>query len=563
MRSKPKYTYKDAENFVFQIYKGRYKPVNFEKDYYSMYSPISLMCDEHGTFKTNLNRIRFQKSICPKCANINRNKHMRKAQGQDDVDLKRFLKDSKKSHGSFYDYSKIKVVNGWFDKLEIVCPKHGLFVQQSGLHMRGRGCTACGYEKNGNNSAKPKEKALAEFTKRFSNITFPYFDTEYTRANKGEITAICKYHGEKKFKTAYLSNKKTEQPCNECSIENGKWKLKPDEVRKIINQIYKGLYEAPYIEQEYKGSKSYITLVCKEHGEFKLIYNDIVSAHSGCPKCRMTNIEQKIKNFLEQNNIDYLFSKTIDTSRVTYDFIIGKLIIEANGLYHHSAENRTRSFHKQKRIRAEKLGYTVINLWGDEIQSNTEMIFDYLKVKLGLVSTRYYARKCQVKEIDKIIANEFVNQNHLMRSKLHSSINIGIYSGDKLIGVFQARKKNEKGRKLIDLYRVCFLRNSLVIGGFEKMLKKLLSITEHDILSYVDRDKFTGSSYLKAGFEYQSTNLIMWYAKGNCRYQRQAFTKQKLLKMTPNGGKTERELAEFNKLNTIYNSGNDRLIYKR
>ena len=53
-----------------------------------------------------------------------------------------FINKSKKIHGNRYDYSKVNYINSSF-KVTIGCRKHGYFDQDPSEHLRARGCLLC------------------------------------------------------------------------------------------------------------------------------------------------------------------------------------------------------------------------------------------------------------------------------------------------------------------------------------------------------------------------------------------------------------------------------------
>jgi len=60
-----------------------------------------------------------------------------------------FLKDARNKHGNKYDYSKVVYINA-HTKVEIICPKHGSFFQIPNSHIR-YDCIKCGHDKNRKN----------------------------------------------------------------------------------------------------------------------------------------------------------------------------------------------------------------------------------------------------------------------------------------------------------------------------------------------------------------------------------------------------------------------------
>lgn len=60
-----------------------------------------------------------------------------------------FINRAKEIHGDKYDYSNVVYVDNK-TKVEILCPIHGLWLQTPDVHMHGRGCPQCYYDKKRN-----------------------------------------------------------------------------------------------------------------------------------------------------------------------------------------------------------------------------------------------------------------------------------------------------------------------------------------------------------------------------------------------------------------------------
>jgi len=55
----------------------------------------------------------------------------------------KFIKEAKKIHGDFYDYSRVNYIKQE-KKVEIMCPKHGSFFQTPRMHIHAsQGCPKC------------------------------------------------------------------------------------------------------------------------------------------------------------------------------------------------------------------------------------------------------------------------------------------------------------------------------------------------------------------------------------------------------------------------------------
>ena len=145
---------------------------------------ITIICPEHGEFEQapfqhfNLNR------DCPKCSKIAGGKARAKSNEE-------FIKQANTVHNNKYDYSKVKYQSNHI-KVDIICPKHGLFSQTPADHLSGHSCKKCGSENSGG------KLTLEEFVTK-ANIVhkdkYIYTNTIYTKsANK--LIIECPYHGE-------------------------------------------------------------------------------------------------------------------------------------------------------------------------------------------------------------------------------------------------------------------------------------------------------------------------------------------------------------------------------
>lgn len=56
--------------------------------------------------------------------------------------LEKFLEKAKLVHGDKYDYSLVNF-NKIHDKIDIICPIHGVFKQSAFKHIAGQGCVKC------------------------------------------------------------------------------------------------------------------------------------------------------------------------------------------------------------------------------------------------------------------------------------------------------------------------------------------------------------------------------------------------------------------------------------
>lgn len=114
-----------------KLYKNKY---SYELYSYKGINKIAtLVCKKHGEFKKSTKSL-LKGVGCPKCHNY---------LTPNDILINKF----KRKHGSFYDYSKVDYVK-YKEKIEIICPLHGVFQQDVQNHLAGKGCKICGNDYN-------------------------------------------------------------------------------------------------------------------------------------------------------------------------------------------------------------------------------------------------------------------------------------------------------------------------------------------------------------------------------------------------------------------------------
>jgi len=98
--------------------------------YKNMKTKVIIICPYHGEFSQTPASHINNHSQCPKCY------------GKLKISTKEFILRSTIKHDNKYDYSKAKYM-GRKHVIKIICPIHGVFVQNAGKHMDGSGCPKC------------------------------------------------------------------------------------------------------------------------------------------------------------------------------------------------------------------------------------------------------------------------------------------------------------------------------------------------------------------------------------------------------------------------------------
>lgn len=104
-------------------------------EYINSKTKIKIICSIHGEFFQTPVAHLNQKQGCPYCGHNKTNNSKRKSHIQ-------FIEESNLIHKNLYDYSITEYI-GCFDKVKIICKKHGEFLQTPDKHLQGQGCPIC------------------------------------------------------------------------------------------------------------------------------------------------------------------------------------------------------------------------------------------------------------------------------------------------------------------------------------------------------------------------------------------------------------------------------------
>ena len=217
-----------------------------------------------------------------------------------------FIGKAVKIHGNKYDYSKIGNSLGVRDKVIIICPEHGEFLQLAGNHLKGRGCKKCAFTKIG----KDKTLTQEEFIDKAKSIYGEKYDlslVEYVNTST-KIKVICPEHGEFLVRPSNFLNGSACKCCGR-EIQRGKTLLTQDEFIERAVAVHGNKYD--YSKVIYAGTKKKVCIICPEHGEFwQKPYAHL--AGQGCPKCannQKIDKEEFIRRAREIHGDKYDYSK--------------------------------------------------------------------------------------------------------------------------------------------------------------------------------------------------------------------------------------------------------------
>lgn len=268
--------------------------------------------------------------------------------------------------------------------------------------------------------------------------------------------------------------------------------------------------------------------------EFELTFFD----KPRCQHCKTSSApEQELYLFLKSLGVDVIRNDRKILSGRELDLVVPahKIAIEMNGVYWHHSETNKLSLLEKHRLAAE-YGYSLIHIWDYEWYQKQSIIKSIIRAKLGLTE-KIAARKCIVKSLDKLSADNFLKEHHL-QGTCKSSIRSGLFYGDMLVGVATFGKSRFKHREL-ELLRMCFLPGVQIQGG----VSKLLSTITEPLMTYADLRFGLGNGYLSAGMKTAGRTKpgYCWFSRGVVlsRYETQKSKLPALLGERFNSEKTE------------------------
>jgi hypothetical protein len=396
-------------------------------------------------------------------------------------------------------------------------------------------------------------------------------------------TNLNKYGVEHVFQSDIIKNKIIETNLTKYGVL---YPSQSDEIRKKI----KDKQDLKYIENYKKlgidievlnDNEIKINNYCNIHDEFTINKSNLYLRNirynvNICTKCNpisnnTSSYENEIKKYLNNKNVNFIEKDRVLLNGQEVDILIPEfnIGIEFNGSYYHSDKFKDKNYHLNKTNTAILKEYNIFHIHECDFVNNKELIYSMINNKLNLIQNKIYARKCIIKKLKTKEEKEFLNENHIQGYAI-SLICYGLYYNNELVSVISFSKKRiiSKNKNIKDneyeLLRFCNKKNTLVMGGASKLLRKFEEeFTPESIYSYANRDYSNGNLYSKLGFNLDSiTEPSYFWEKNNIKYNRFSLRKSKLVEMGFDINKTEYQILTEQNYNKIYTTGNLKFIKK-
>lgn len=278
------------EEFIKRARKKHGNRFDYSKvNYIDSHTDICIICPEHGEF--------WQKPYChlsgngcPKCAQLARKQNYKK------YTTESFIEKAKKVHGNKYGYSKVEY-KGIKYKIVIICPIHGEFLITPDNHLRGQGCPKCSKLYN-----YTTEEYVEKLKEKYGD-EYDYSITQYVNV-KTKIKYICPKHGI----IEQLPGNHMRYGCPLCGKEEGikaiRNKTTTENFIIKARKIHDNKYD--YSNVKYINGYTEVEIICPIHGVFRQKPNKHLCGQ-GCPICKESHLEKKIRSYLKDKNITYIY----------------------------------------------------------------------------------------------------------------------------------------------------------------------------------------------------------------------------------------------------------------
>lgn len=457
---------------------------------------LNITCKKHGEYTQTIGYF-LDGGRCQKCYHEQR---------ESSIDDSQWLERSNQQHHGFYNYS-LSNYTGINNTATIMCPIHGYFTQNAGVHMYGHGCKQCATDNNKDALSYTTEK----FIKKSNAVHNDYYDYSKTIYidTREHVTITCKKHGDFQQIPYYHTSG---NGCPKCGFIQS---------RSIV----------------------------KSKAEFEII--EFIKSLG------VDNVEHSWRDLGFELDI-YLpdYKTAIEYNGIYWHSSDSKV-----------ADKKKSTQHLYKTQQCEKHGIRLFHIldleWNDIVKQ--EIWKSMLTNHLSGSRNKIYGRQCDIVNITSNFAKKFFNDNHL-QGNASGSLNIGLMYKNKVVTVASFSKTRYRKIKdnTYELLRFATLKDHHVVGGFTKIIKEFERTHNGVLISYANRRWSLGNVYDKTGFNLTNTTEPCYYYT-DCKqlWHRSIFQKHKLKNVLDNFSEnmTEVENMYGNGYRRIWDCGTH--VYER
>jgi hypothetical protein len=296
----------------------------------------------------------------------------------------------------------------------------------------------------------------------------------------------------------------------------------------------------------------------------------------GCPQCwaksYISKAEQELCDFIRSLDPEMVVvqsdKKLLKGRELDVYIPAKKFAVEFNGLFWHSeAAGKGKTYHHDKWLACKLAGVQLVQVWEDDWARNPEQVKRMVAHKLGLSGERkVFARRSEVVQVDKLTAEAFLGRNHVQGFAsgsyyfaLVEKLPVGVSGPGNVLAVLVLRRESDG----VTLNIIRYATSVNMVGGFTKLLSFVeRSLVVSGFVTFADHSVSDGGLYEGNGFiadkilapDYMY--VVDGVRKHKFGYRLKKFQSDPGLLWEPN--LTERELAELNGLDRVWDAGKTR-----
>lgn len=312
---------------------------------------------------------------------------------------------------------------------------------------------------------------------------------------------------------------------------------------------------------------------CSSGHEWEAAVSDRACLGAGCDACYgnryVSRFEDEVYAFLDAAIEDVPVERTVRRFKrdgiSELDIFIPSLniAIECHGVYWHSERFKPKGVHAAKRAACEALGIRLIQVWEDDWADRRQVVERMLAHKLG-VSTepRVAARATTARTATTAEAREFLEANHIQGFTVASHY-LALEHDGRLVALMSLKRTGKAGELRLERYATA----AHVLGGQSKLIRhaertipgwtRLVTFADHEVSdgSLYERTGWVKDGELAPDYKYR----VGARREHKFSYRLARFRSDPALKFEE--GLSERQLAQLNGLDRIWDSGKTRYLY--
>lgn len=337
-------------------------------------------------------------------------------------------------------------------------------------------------------------------------------------------------------------------------------------------QMFKDYVTPLFSEEEYKGREVKYKWKCVKCGcefEQQIYTTNFIKECNLIPRCPQCYPKDCSRSAKEQQLLQFIRTIYKNEIRINVrdvippyqlDIVLPELniAIEFNGSYWHSTRViKDQNYHLNKLQKCNEKGYRLILIDESEWMIHQNIIKAKLKSIICNNISSIYARKCQIKEVNSKIKNQFLNNYHI-QGEDKSTIKLGLYYQKELVAIMTFGKP--RFNKNYDWELIRYATSKRVIGGAGKLFNYFREHYNGSIITYCDRRYSEGNMYQKIGFKFKENTKPNYYWTNNNiilnRYQTQKHKLKDLLGNKFDQNKSQKQNMLANNFYQVFDSGN-------